>query len=269
MGQKFRNLIAVSLVEVMSTLIKGAVEALRANRKNEGGSSKFFRSRKYVKKTNSRIKPYLILILVPIYQMIEVTTVKPSSTDFTYEAKKKKCRDIKSDQSHTKGCTFHNFLDCKPDVFKGDKSATDALRWIEEMETTIDVSGCRAEDKCDSPLNPLKAEPIFGGKLFLPPRAAKREGQEDWKERVVGTRLLVSIVTRLMPGNVNTSRAIIFGIRGMPLVIVGSFLFVIPVVLKFTFDQIVWPSTRQTPLMLPMTKEREHVPLRAMHECLL
>ena len=47
----------------------------------------------------------------------------------------------------TKGCSYRNYMACKPEQFKGDKTATDALRWIEEIETTLDVSGCKENDR--------------------------------------------------------------------------------------------------------------------------
>jgi hypothetical protein len=66
----------------------------------------------------------------------------------------------KSDKSDSKSCTYRNFLACKPEVFKGDKSATDALRWIKEMETTIDISGCKDDEKVCFATNSFKGEPL-------------------------------------------------------------------------------------------------------------
>ncbi|KAK1406286.1 hypothetical protein QVD17_41579 [Tagetes erecta] len=52
--------------------------------------------------------------------------------------KPKKKRD---QEPKAKGCTYRHYMACKPEQFRGDKTATDALRWIENIETTLDVSG--------------------------------------------------------------------------------------------------------------------------------
>jgi hypothetical protein len=59
-------------------------------------------------------------------------------------------------------------------VFKGDKSATEALRWIEEMDTTIDVSGCKDEDKVLFAANSFKGEAHISWKTILVTWAGKK-----------------------------------------------------------------------------------------------
>jgi hypothetical protein len=63
--------------------------------------------------------------------------------------------------SDTKPCRNKDFIACKPKVFKCDKLATDALRWIEEMEITVDMSDCRVED------NTLFASQSFKGEAHI------------------------------------------------------------------------------------------------------
>ncbi|KAJ0813355.1 putative nucleotidyltransferase, Ribonuclease H [Helianthus annuus] len=47
---------------------------------------------------------------------------------------------------HAKGCTYKYFVSCKPRDFTGEKGAIDCMKWLDEMETVIDISGCAKED---------------------------------------------------------------------------------------------------------------------------
>jgi hypothetical protein len=55
---------------------------------------------------------------------------------------------------------------CKPEEFRGDKTATDALRWIEEMENKVDVSGVSPRTRLDSNRNYSKVKPTSGGRRY-------------------------------------------------------------------------------------------------------
>ena len=47
----------------------------------------------------------------------------------------------------TPGCTYKEFLACKPVEFAGNEGATAALRWLEKTEAVIKISKCAEEDK--------------------------------------------------------------------------------------------------------------------------
>ncbi|XP_022026771.1 T-cell leukemia homeobox protein 3-like [Helianthus annuus] len=47
---------------------------------------------------------------------------------------------------YTKGCTYKYFVSCKPSDFTGEKGAIDCMKWLDEMETVIDINGCVKED---------------------------------------------------------------------------------------------------------------------------
>ncbi|XP_022040662.1 extensin-like [Helianthus annuus] len=47
---------------------------------------------------------------------------------------------------HAKGCTYKYFVSCKPRDFTGEKGAIDCMKWLDEMETVIDISGCAKEN---------------------------------------------------------------------------------------------------------------------------
>ncbi|XP_022019444.1 uncharacterized protein LOC110919485 [Helianthus annuus] len=47
---------------------------------------------------------------------------------------------------YNKSCTYKYFVSCKPRDFTGEKGAIDCMKWLDEMETVIDISGCAKED---------------------------------------------------------------------------------------------------------------------------
>jgi hypothetical protein len=75
MESKFQEMLTKSLTEAMPTIIRGAAEALKADRKYEEESSKHSRSRKSVEKPKSRNKAQLIPILVFMIPKTAATTV--------------------------------------------------------------------------------------------------------------------------------------------------------------------------------------------------
>ncbi|KAK1433348.1 hypothetical protein QVD17_10258 [Tagetes erecta] len=99
------------------------------------------------------------------------------------EVDKPKGRD---QEPKPKGCNYRHYMACKPEQFRGDKTATDALRWIEEIETTLDVSRCDDEDRV------LFATQSFKGlahswwktvKASMNPRKASAMGWENFRQR--------------------------------------------------------------------------------------
>ncbi|KAJ0458541.1 hypothetical protein HanRHA438_Chr15g0734911 [Helianthus annuus] len=47
----------------------------------------------------------------------------------------------------TPGCTYKEFLACKPAEFAGNEGATATLRWLEKTEAVIAISKCAEEDQ--------------------------------------------------------------------------------------------------------------------------
>ena len=47
----------------------------------------------------------------------------------------------------TPGCTYKEFLACKPTEFAGNEGATATLRWLEKTEAVIMISKCAEDDK--------------------------------------------------------------------------------------------------------------------------
>jgi hypothetical protein len=142
MKLKFKEMITTSLAEAMPAILRGIAEALKADRKFDEDSSKHSRSKKSVEKPKPRDKT--LSDSDSSFHDSEDRSYhgsSPSSENPSDKPRGKKHRETKSDKSDSKSCTYRNFLAYKPEIFKGDKSATDALRWIEKMETTIDVSG--------------------------------------------------------------------------------------------------------------------------------
>ncbi|KAJ0538417.1 putative nucleotidyltransferase, Ribonuclease H [Helianthus annuus] len=53
----------------------------------------------------------------------------------------------KKRKAATPGCTFKEFLACKPAEFVGNEGATATLRWLEKTEAVIAISKCAEEDQ--------------------------------------------------------------------------------------------------------------------------
>ncbi|KAJ0600402.1 hypothetical protein HanIR_Chr03g0116231 [Helianthus annuus] len=58
----------------------------------------------------------------------------------------------------TLGCTYKEFLVCKPNEFAGSEGATAALRWLEKTKAVLKISKCAEEDKVIYAFNLFKEE---------------------------------------------------------------------------------------------------------------
>jgi hypothetical protein len=84
-------------------------------------------------------------------------------------------------------------LACKPEVFKGEKYATDSLRWIEEMETTIDVIGFKDKDKVRFAAKSFKGEAHIWWKTIMATWGKEKATSMDWRKfRKVAMKKYVS-----------------------------------------------------------------------------
>ena len=45
------------------------------------------------------------------------------------------------------GCTYKQFLDCKPIMFKGTEGSTGLIKWFEKVEAVIRISSCTEQQK--------------------------------------------------------------------------------------------------------------------------
>ncbi|MFS8034929.1 hypothetical protein Hanom_Chr17g01586991 [Helianthus anomalus] len=54
---------------------------------------------------------------------------------------------LKKMKAATSGCTYKEFLACKPAEFAGNEGETAMLRWLEKTEAVIAISKCAEEDK--------------------------------------------------------------------------------------------------------------------------
>jgi hypothetical protein len=71
---------------------------------------------------------------------------------------------------------------CKPEEFRGDTTATGALRWIEEMDTTVDFSGCRPEEKIRFASQSLKGEAHIWWKKILNTWGREKALNMGWRK---------------------------------------------------------------------------------------
>jgi hypothetical protein len=151
MEVKFKILIAAGIADAMPVIITGTTGAFKKGIATKGEASKNSMSRKDKPKSKSTSREKKESETESGSESSDDSSYRdnsPSSDDTMDKPKgKKKKKKSKLGQSSTKPCTYKDFMACKPEGFKGDKTTIDALRWIEEMETTVDVSGCKTEDK--------------------------------------------------------------------------------------------------------------------------
>ena len=50
-------------------------------------------------------------------------------------------------ENPVRGCSYKTFMTCKPCIFKGSEGAVGIVRWIEKMESVLDISGCSEDQK--------------------------------------------------------------------------------------------------------------------------
>jgi hypothetical protein len=179
---KFKTLIAAGIAEAIPTIIAGTTHALQKNKATEGGASQHSRSRKtqseFASKGKNKTESESEYSGDISYQ-----NSSPSSDDTVDKPKeKKKKKETKAATSGTKSCTYKDFMACKPEEFRGDKSATDALRWIEEMETTVDVSGCRPEYKIRFASQSFKGEAHIWWKTILATWGREKALNMGWRK---------------------------------------------------------------------------------------
>lgn len=65
------------------------------------------------------------------------------------------------------GCTYKYFVSCKPRDFNGEKGAIDAMEWLEEMETVVDISDCADKDVVKFVSQSFKGEALVWWKAMM------------------------------------------------------------------------------------------------------
>jgi hypothetical protein len=184
MEARFKTLTVTGIAEAISTIIAGTTDALKKGKATEGGASKNSRSRKTKSKSSPKDK-----------KKSESESDSESSEDSNNHDSslssddcvdkardRKKKKKTRSGLSGSKPCTSKDFMACKPEEFKGNKTATDALRWIEEMETTVDVSGCILEDKIRFASQSFKGEAHIWWKKILATWGREKALNIGWRK---------------------------------------------------------------------------------------
>ncbi|KAK1435856.1 hypothetical protein QVD17_01627 [Tagetes erecta] len=127
---KFQEMLTAGITAAMPAIIAGVTKAVLDG--GESGSNK----KKGSKRSNTDSDFHS-----------KESSHGSSSPDSEGDDEVNKPKKKRDQEPKAKGCTYRHYMACKPEQFRGDKTATDALRWIEEIETTLDVSGCNEEDR--------------------------------------------------------------------------------------------------------------------------
>ncbi|KAJ0588116.1 putative transcription factor interactor and regulator CCHC(Zn) family [Helianthus annuus] len=82
----------------------------------------------------------------------------------------------------TPGCTYKEFLACKPVEFAGNEGATAALRWLEKTEAVIKISKCAEEDKVMYASHLFKEEALEWWNTVLKAKGSNVVYAMSWEE---------------------------------------------------------------------------------------
>ena len=78
------------------------------------------------------------------------------------------------------GCSYKEFLACKPIEFSGNEGAISALRWIEKTEVVLKISKCEDEDKIMFASNLFKNAALEWWNTILQSRGSDRVYNMEW-----------------------------------------------------------------------------------------
>jgi hypothetical protein len=129
MEAKFKTLIVAGIAEAIPTIITGTTKALQKGKAAEGEASQHSMSRKTETKSASKGKKKTES--ESDLEHTEDSSYHDSSpsSDVTVDKPKdrKKKKEARAVISGSEPCTYKDFMACKPEEFRGDKTATNAL----------------------------------------------------------------------------------------------------------------------------------------------
>ncbi|KAJ0475185.1 putative transcription factor interactor and regulator CCHC(Zn) family [Helianthus annuus] len=82
----------------------------------------------------------------------------------------------------TPGCTYKEFLACKPSEFAGNEGATAALRWLEKTEAVITISKCAQDDQVMYASNLFKEGALEWWNTVLQSKGRRMAYAMNWEE---------------------------------------------------------------------------------------
>lgn len=84
--------------------------------------------------------------------------------------------------SGQRGCSFKNFMACKPQPFQGDCDPVIAMRWIRETEVVFKISKCSEEDKVTYASAMLKSEALSWWEIMSNLKGDEVVARMTWEE---------------------------------------------------------------------------------------
>ncbi|KAJ0929399.1 putative transcription factor interactor and regulator CCHC(Zn) family [Helianthus annuus] len=82
----------------------------------------------------------------------------------------------------TPGCTYKEFLACKPAEFAGNEGATATLRWLEKTEAVLAISKCAEEDQVMYASNLFKEGALEWWNTVLQAKGRRMAYAMNWEE---------------------------------------------------------------------------------------
>ncbi|KAJ9538872.1 hypothetical protein OSB04_031605 [Centaurea solstitialis] len=96
--------------------------------------------------------------------------------------------DKAKEKAKTKGCSYKNFLGCKPPVFRGCSDPVVCMYWLREMEMAFEASECDSSQRVKFPSHLLKGEALTWWNLTrssLTPEVYARLSWADFKKKML------------------------------------------------------------------------------------
>ena len=91
-------------------------------------------------------------------------------------------RSESTEGSERQGCSYKTFMSCKPKEFNGKEGAVQALRWLEEIEAVIDISGCADNNKVKFATHSFKGEALSWWNMILQSNGRDAMNNMGWEE---------------------------------------------------------------------------------------
>jgi hypothetical protein len=123
----------------------------------------------------------------------------PSDEDYSSSSPSRKCsRSHSSDEfssrddrcykrlkkKEPKGCSYQNFVACKPNEFKGERSVAIAMKWLEEVESILKLCDCTKENLVNFATQLLEDDAFYWWKTIIASRAKDPDYVMGWEEFV-------------------------------------------------------------------------------------
>ena len=84
-------------------------------------------------------------------------------------------------EGSSKGCSYKTFISCRLKDFYGKEEVVGALRWLEEMESVIDISDCTENYKVKYVTHSFKGEALSWYNMVVMTKGRDTVNKMSWE----------------------------------------------------------------------------------------